>query len=58
MKHSKSITPIGMTMFFIVAIYLAIAWMAFQWRNPKCNEMAFYRHLWSVVTWKKLPTYQ
>lgn len=41
-----------------VFLYFGIAWAVFQWRNPKSNEMSFYRHFWSVVTLEKLEKYQ
>ena len=41
-----------------VLLYVGIAWEVFQWRNPKSNEMSFYRHFWSVVTLEKLEKYQ
>ena len=43
---------------FAVILYVSLAWAVFEWRNPLCNDMAFYRHLTSVVTWKRLPQYQ
>ena len=43
---------------FAVLLYIGIAWAVFQWRNPKSNEMSFYRHFWSVVTLEKLEKYQ
>ena len=39
-------------------LYFAAAWIAFQWRNPKSNEMSFWRHLPSVLTFEKLDEYQ
>lgn len=41
-----------------LAVWIGIAWMVFEWRNPLCNEMAFYRHLPSVLLFKRLPQYQ
>ena len=43
---------------FAVLLYVVIAWVVFQWRNPKSNEMSFYRHFWSVVTLEKMEKYQ
>ena len=43
---------------FAVLLYVGIAWGVFQWRNPKSNEMSFYRHFWSVVTMEKMEKYQ
>lgn len=43
---------------FAMLLYVNIAWAVFQWRNPKSNEMSFYRHFWSVVTLDKLEKYQ
>jgi len=43
---------------FAMALYAGVAWFAFEWRNPLCNETAFYRHFPSVMTFKRLPQYQ
>lgn len=40
------------------AIYITLAWPVFQWRNPKCNEMGFYRHFIQVMTYQKMEVYQ
>lgn len=47
-----------MALFVMGALYLAVAWPVFQWRNPLSNEMSFFRNFADVVTWKKLPEYQ
>lgn len=39
-------------------LYVAVAWPSFQWRNPKANQMSFYRDFTSVMTWRRLPEYQ
>lgn len=64
-KSSRCLHPICsgfwavLTLLQIAAlIYMLAAWAAFQWRNPKSNEMSFYRHFWSVMTWQKLPEYE
>lgn len=44
--------------FTAVILYLASAWLTFQYRNPKANKMTFYREFPAVVTWKALPAYQ
>lgn len=40
------------------AVYIAVSWAAFQWRNPLSNEMSFYRNFIDVVTWQRVPGYQ
>lgn len=45
-------------LFIAAVLYIVMAWGAFEWRNPKCNEMAFIRHFPSVMTFKRLPEYQ
>lgn len=42
----------------IPALYLFAAWMGFQYRNPKANQMSFYRDFVSVIRWEKLEEYQ
>lgn len=42
----------------VAAIYLGIAWAAFQWRNPLANRMSFYRDFGAVVRFEKMPEYQ
>jgi hypothetical protein len=51
----RSIARLGV---FAVMLYIAAAWMTFQYRNPKANHMSFYRDLWAVITWQTLETYQ
>jgi len=41
-----------------VMLYIAAAWMTFQYRNPKANQMSFYRDFRAVITWQTLETYQ
>ena len=43
---------------FLFSIWIGISWFMFEWRNPLCNETAFYKHFPSVVTLKKLEQYQ
>jgi len=57
MKKKRSIWYIEIGV-IIVVVFLTISWKGFEWRNPICNEMAFYKHFISVITWKKLPQYQ
>jgi hypothetical protein len=45
-------------LFFVAVMYLMVSWFAFEWRNPTCNDTAFFRHFGSVVTWQRLPQYQ
>jgi hypothetical protein len=43
----------------LIAIpYIAIAGIAWEWRNPTANKMTFWTEFPSVVTFKKLPKYQ
>lgn len=56
-ESSKLSLTIGALVLF-AALYVSIAWMAFQWRNPKSNEMSFWRHLPSVLMFEKLDEYQ
>ena len=39
-------------------LYAVISWVAFAYRNPTANEMAFFRDHGAVITWEKLPRYQ
>lgn len=36
----------------VVLGYLAIAWMAFQFRNPTLNDSAFFTHFQEVITFR------
>ena len=49
---------IFLTIAILFIFYVVISWAAFQLRNPIANEMQFYRHFWSVVTWEKLDKFQ
>lgn len=42
----------------IVLLYSAAAWMTFQARNPKANNMTFWTEFPAVMTWKELPRFQ
>ena len=42
----------------VVFFYMGVSWFIFEWRNPLCNEAAFFKHFPSVMSWKKLPQYQ
>ena len=39
-------------------LYTVISWVAFAWRNPTANEMAFFRDHGAVIMWEKLDRYQ
>jgi hypothetical protein len=39
-------------------VYLAVAFIAFQARNPKCNRVAAWCHFDSVLHFEKLEQYQ
>ena len=47
---------------YVVAVllvgYLVASWMVFQYRNPKANEMSFYRDFIEVITWQQMGKYQ
>jgi hypothetical protein len=43
---------------FCVMIFLGIAGAVFEWRNPLCNSMAFFRHFPSVIKFERLPQFQ
>ena len=42
----------------IPPLYIKTAWSVFQWRNPKANQMTFYRELPAVLAFRKLDKYQ
>ena len=42
----------------IILLFHAIAWAAFEVRNPICNEMAFFTNYINVVTFKELEYFQ
>jgi len=54
----RLVKNLTMALVAFLMLYQAIAWTAFQWRNPLSNEMSFYRNFLDVITWKKLPEYQ
>lgn len=35
-----------------------VLWATFQWRNPKSNEMSFFRNFSDIVMMKKLDKFQ
>ncbi len=39
-------------------MYVAVAFMVFQWRNPLANRMSIYRDFLAVVRFEKLDCYQ
>ena len=43
---------------FSIVLYMNIAWFIFAWRNPLCNEIAFFKHFVSVMSFEKLDKYQ
>ncbi len=42
----------------IVLLFILVSWHVFQWRNPTCNESAFVRNFYEVVTFQILDEYQ
>ena len=47
-----------MIIIFIISAYLCTAWCSFQINNPKCNDMAFIMHFYSVITFQELEEFQ
>ena len=43
---------------FTAAIYFGIAATAFQFNNPKANDMQIYVHFGDVMHWRSLPEFQ
>jgi hypothetical protein len=44
--------------FLTFVTYMNVAYFIFQWRNPKANEISFYRNFVDVVSFRKLEQYQ
>ncbi len=42
----------------LFGLYVSLSWFIFEWKNPLCNELAFYKHFPSVLVWERLPQYQ
>jgi len=42
----------------LIVLYHAAAFMAWQYRNPKANQMTIYSHFRDVIAWRKLPEFQ
>jgi len=42
----------------IVSGFLFVAWLRFQYANPKANSMSFWREFRQVVTFQVLEKYQ
>jgi hypothetical protein len=57
-KLQKALIWVFLPILTVVIMYIGIACGVFEWRNPLCNEMAFFRHFQSVITFKQLPQYQ
>lgn len=56
MKHFA--TAVGAIVISQIAFYSIVLFPIFQWRNPKANEMSFFRDFQSIVLLKKLEKYQ
>ena len=41
-----------------LVLYLALAGFVWSWRNPLGNEVTFWRHLPSALTFQALPQFQ
>ena len=39
-------------------LYVSVAWMTFQHRNPKANNMSLCRDFMQVMTWQVMKVYQ
>lgn len=46
------------TLLSLIVIYHAAAFMAWQARNPKANQMTIFTHFRDALAWRKLPEYQ
>lgn len=57
-KLYSNVIPLICALIILASGYHSLAFMVWQWRNPKANEMTFYTHYVDVVTWKKLPEFQ
>ena len=55
--NSKAAIVIQVILFVVMAFY-GVAFMVFQWRNPKANTMTFYREPGAVIRFAKLDKYQ
>lgn len=42
----------------LCVLYLGFAGAAFQWRNPKANQAAFWLHVGSALRFERLPQFQ
>lgn len=42
----------------VISGYHAIAFIVWQYRNPKANGMTFYSRYMDVIAWHKLPEFQ
>lgn len=52
--HHPMITVIVLT----ISLYVAVSTTAFQWRNPKANGAAVWRHPIACLTFQRLPQFQ
>lgn len=41
-----------------IALYIGIALMVFEYRNPLSNKMSLFRHFKAVMTFKTMNVYQ
>ena len=55
---SRKVNNIVMVIATMYLVYAGVAFLVFQWRNPLCNQMAFYRDHVAVITFQKLDCYQ
>lgn len=54
----RKLQVIGLVLLSLAFGYVYLAWMTFQWANPKANEMSFFRDFMSVMTWQVMEEYQ
>jgi len=57
MDKSKAWFIIAALVSAILGLY-TVAFLVFQWRNPKANSMTFYREPISIITFQKMDRYQ
>jgi uncharacterized membrane protein len=57
-KRNEVVSTFLLGLAVAIGLYTGVAWFVFEWRNPLCNETAFYRNFTSVMSFKRLPQYQ
>lgn len=54
----KTRTKIALAIMIFITVAHAMMFAAWQWRNPKANQMTFYTHYVDMMTFKKVPEFQ